>query len=188
MIGRWNRALGPRRLRRALRSATRPPPSSILILCLGNICRSPYAERRLRRELTEAGLPSVDVGSAGFIRPGRPSPELARRVAAGRGVDLEDHQSRVLDAEVPRAVDLVLVMSRDQGRRFRRLAGSAAPRTIVLGDFDPEPSARRGIPDPFDCPEEVFDAVYERIDRCCRCLAGALAAAVPFVPTVEEGR
>lgn len=181
MIGWWNRLIGPWRLRRALRAATRPPPASILVLCLGNICRSPYAEHRLRTELSRAGLPSIDIDSAGFIRPGRPSPELARRVAAGRGVDLEDHRSRVLeaDAEAPGPADLVLVMSPEQRRRFRRLAGPASPRTLVLGDFDPEPSARRAIPDPFDCPEDVFVAVYERIDRCCRCLAGALAQAAP---------
>lgn len=149
---------------------------SILIVCLGNICRSPYAEQRLADELAARGV-SATVTSAGFILPGRPSPPAARRVAARRGVDLEEHFSRVFTPEELEAADLVLVMSPGQSRRLRTESGVRPACGVVLGDLDPLEVDRRTIADPFDRPDDVFEEVYARIDRCCRALANSLAAA-----------
>lgn len=75
-----------------------------------------------------------------------------------------------------RDVDVVLVMSPRQRRQLREEAhGEYGGVCLVLGDLDPEPIDRRTIVDPFDAPEEVFEAVYERIDRCSRMLVEALA-------------
>lgn len=173
------RLLHPRRRRRVLRElAALPPPRSILVVCLGNICRSPYAEYRLTEELARAGLADVQVVSAGFILPGRPSPEAARRVAARRGIDLEDHRSRVVTPSMAREADLALVMAPRQLTELRQAAGTEQDGLpIVLGDLDPEPIDRRTIVDPYDQSDEVFEAVYERIDRCCRVLVEALEGA-----------
>jgi protein-tyrosine phosphatase len=173
------RFLHPRRRRRALRSlAAVPAPRLILAVCLGNICRSPYAARRLNEELGRAGIDDIHVRSAGFIQPGRPSPKAARQVAARRGLDLDDHRSQVVTPAMLRQADVVLVMSPGQLRQLRQEAGEApAGLRIVLGDLDPESIDRRTIVDPFGETEEVFEAVYERIDRCCRALVGALSCA-----------
>jgi protein-tyrosine phosphatase len=170
------RLLHHRRHRRALHVlAALRAPRSIVVVCLGNICRSPYAGHRLDRELSLAGLDAVDVRSAGFIQPGRPSPAAARRVAARRGLDLTDHRSRLVTPSMLREVDLVLAMSPRQRRQLRQeVAGEHGGLHIILGDLDPEPIDRRTIVDPFGEPDEVFEAVYERIDRCCRALVGAL--------------
>lgn len=155
-----------------------PAPRSILVICLGNICRSPYAEHRLTDELARAGLDDVRVVSAGFILPGRSSPEAARRVAARRGLDLENHRSRVVTPEMARAADVTLVMAPGQLRQLRQVAGAEpGGPSIVLGDLDPSPIDRRTIVDPYDQSDDVFEAVYERIDRCCRRLVEALSCA-----------
>lgn len=173
------RLLHSRRRRRALHElAVVPAPRSILVICLGNICRSPYAEHRLTDELARAGLDGVRVVSAGFILPGRPSPEAARRVAARRGVDLEDHRSRVVTPAMAREADVALVMAPSQVRQLRQVAGTEPDGpSIVLGDLDPAPIDRRTIVDPYDQPDDVFEAVYQRIDRCCQSLVEALSRA-----------
>lgn len=173
------RRLHPRRRHRALRElAARPAPRSILVVCLGNICRSPYAEHRLTDELSRRGLDDVLVRSAGFIRPGRRSPAAARRAAARRGVDLEGHRSRVVTPSMLGDAGVILVMSPGQLRQLRReVDEEPGGLRIVLGDLDPDPIDRRTIVDPFDMSDEVFDRVYERIDRCCEALAEALSAA-----------
>lgn len=158
--------------------AALPAPRSILVVCLGNICRSPYAEYRLTGELSRAGLDDVHVVSAGFILPGRPSPEAARRVAARRGLDLEDHRSRVVTPSMVREADVALVMAPRQLTQLRQVAAAEqGGLPIVLGDLDPEPIDRRTIIDPYDQSDEVFEAVYARIDRCCRALVEALPCA-----------
>lgn len=174
------RLLHTGRRRRALRQlATLPAPRSILVICLGNICRSPYAEHRLTEELARTGLDEVRVVSAGFILPGRPSPDAARRVAARRGLDLENHRSRVVAPAMAREADVILVMAPRQRAQLRQAAGAEPGRSsIVLGDLDPAPIDGRTIIDPYDQSNEVFEAVFERIDRCCRLLVEALAPAV----------
>jgi len=77
-----------------------------------------------------------------------------------------------------READVVLVMSPGQLGQLRQEADEApAGLRIVLGDLDPESIDRRTIVDPFDEAEDVFETVYERIDRCCRALVGALSCA-----------
>lgn len=165
--------LHPYRRRRARRTLQRSRADSLLIVCLGNICRSPYAERRLREEF---GGEAPSVTSAGFIGPGRPSPEVARRLAMARGIDLEDHRSRVLTPGMLSGAELVVVMSGAQRRDLRREFGDCSAPVILLGDLDPDPVDRRKITDPFDCSEAVFRAVFDRIDRCCRELVGAMTS------------
>lgn len=173
------RLLHAGRRRRAFRElAALPAPRSILVVCLGNICRSPYAEHRLTDEFARAGVDEVRVVSAGFILPGRPSPDAARRVAARRGLDLENHRSQVVTPAMAREADVTLVMAPAQLRQVRQVAGvEPGGPSIVLGDLDPELIDRRTIVDPYDQADDVFEAVYERIDRCCRSLMEALPCA-----------
>lgn len=147
------------RARTALAGA--PPPRSILVVCLGNICRSPFAQADLERRL--GGAP-VSVRSVGFIRPGRPPPAEALAVAAERGFDLSEHRSRILDGERS-PVDLVVFMDPRHVPRAGA-AGVQARRSICLGDLDPRPIATRAVADPFGAPLEQFRRSFDRIERC----------------------
>jgi protein-tyrosine-phosphatase len=159
---------GRRRRSAARRVAARGRPATLLFICHGNICRSPYAEASARRRLGAA----TRVESAGFIGPDRASPAEAVAAASEVGIDLTAHRSRVLTPEMLRAAGLVVVM--DAGQRERLLLGrwALADRIVVLGDFDPEPIERRAIPDPVEKPVEAFRSCYARIERCVALLCG----------------
>ena len=178
MVGRLldapARLLHPFR-RRAARAALRGrAPRTIVVVCHGNICRSPVAAALLLRALGPAG---TRVESAGFIGPNRPAPRDAITAAARRGVDLADHRSRLLTADVVGAADLLVVMEPEQQRAVCERFGRWPRDVIVLGDLDPAAVEGRTIRDPVNQPSEVFDQSYERIERCVREFVGAVVGA-----------
>jgi protein-tyrosine phosphatase len=151
-----------------------PLPRSILVLCHGNVCRSPYAEVALRLRLEAARLP-IDVASAGFIGPDRSPPPEALAAAIDRGSDMSGHVSQLVRTELLDRSDLVVVMNRGQeadilGRRPR-----VTRRVLVLGDLDPQSFALHEIADPWGRPRSAFDACYDRIDRCVETLVASLS-------------
>jgi protein-tyrosine phosphatase len=174
-----DRLLHPLRRRRARRTLlAHRKLAGLLVLCHGNICRSPYATAVLRRGLDAAGRHEVRVDSAGFIGPGRPPPLIALQVAARRGYDLASHLSSLVAGEALPAYDLILVMDRAQRRWLHRLAPRGHSLVLLLGDFDPLAVVTRAIPDPVSGPPELFETVYDRIDRCVAALLNALQGGI----------
>jgi protein-tyrosine phosphatase len=175
---RWlDLALHPVRRQRALaRLAARPAPSTVLMVCHGNICRSPYAEVALRAALPDPFRERIRVVSAGFLAGERPAPAVAIEVAARRGRDLRAHRSRALDADLVRGADLVVVMEPRQARALQWFYGVDARAVLVLGDLDASAAGGRAIRDPIFQPAEVFEECYARIDRCVQVLAEAITA------------
>ncbi|HUP20688.1 MAG TPA: hypothetical protein VM778_12145, partial [Gemmatimonadota bacterium] len=149
-------------------------PASVLFICHGNICRSPYAAEVLAHRLVLRGRNNGRVRSAGFVGPDRPSPAEAIAVAALRGHDLRGHRSRLLETVELRETDVIVVMDAGQQRAIARMAGRPRSEIVVLGDLDPGRIERRGIRDPWGEPAGVFEEVYARIDRCVEELARAL--------------
>ena len=139
---------------------------TVLVMCYGNICRSPYAAAKLRRLLRERGDQAVRVDSAGFVGPHRESPPEAMDEASARGLDLRRHRSRVISAESAQRAGLIVVMEPGQAREVHRRFGIPVERLLVLGDLDPEPIRTRVILDPVLKPRAVFAECYDRIDRC----------------------
>lgn len=138
----------------------------ILFVCLGNICRSPYAEAWLRERDG-----AWDAASAGFIGPGRPPDEKAVTVARERGIDHRSHRSRLVERAMLDRADAVVVFDRSHLRRLRRVAPEHARRAVLLGDLDPRWAGRRGIPDPYGEPVDTFRRTFDRIERCLGTLA-----------------
>lgn len=153
------------------------PRRSLLIVCHGNICRSPYAAAALAHALPGRVAWPVTIRSAGFIGPGRPPPGEAVTIAARHGVDLSRHRSRTLTAALVRGADLVVVMDAVQRRAVVEQFGARADDVVLLGDFDPAPIEMRAIRDPVEQPLDVFEEAYGRIDRCATMLAKAIGAA-----------
>ena len=154
-------------LRRRLR------PADLLVVCHGNICRSPFAAALLARPLVAMG---IRVESAGFVGPDRPSPRDAVRVAEAWGVDLSTHRSRLLTPQRVRQAELIVVMDPAQGRAICERFGRSPRDILALGDMDPEPLVVRVIRDPVEQGPAAFAASYERIERCVAGLVGALAS------------
>jgi protein-tyrosine phosphatase len=110
------------------------PSVDILILCTGNICRSPMAEGLLRERLRERGI-DASVSSAGLSFDDRPATDDAIEAAAGYGLDLRDHRSRMLFPEFVERADLVLAMERLHAREAIVLADDALARTFTLKEL-----------------------------------------------------
>jgi protein-tyrosine phosphatase len=149
-------------------------PRVVLVVCHGNICRSPYAAALLRRALPQSTQKAVRIVSAGFSGPGRSCPQFAIDVAATRGFDLSQHRSQPLTSQTVGAADLIVVMERGQGEALRRLWHSNGCPVLVLGDLDPNPIDTRQIEDPVEQSREIFERSYSRIERCVQELAAAV--------------
>ena len=165
--------LHPYRRRKALEGARASRGAErIVVICLGNICRSPYAEVSLRFMLAERRIPGKNVISGGLIGPGRKVPDEAISVAGHLAPELARHESRLVSPEMLGPDDLLVVMAPRMAGDVRRRLGYAAP-TLVLGDLDPDPVNGRTITDPWGGPPEGFTASFNRIDRCLAALLDA---------------
>jgi protein-tyrosine phosphatase len=155
------------------------PELSVLMVCLGNICRSPTAEGVLRTKLERLGLHErVRVESAGTHGEKGGAPD-ARAVAAAakRGYDLSRIRSRrVVSAELA-AYDLVLAMDSDNLAFLRE----ACPRELqgrlrLLLREDGAPDDGRDVPDPYYGGPAGFEHVLDLIEAACDKLAQDLRA------------
>jgi protein-tyrosine-phosphatase len=151
-------------------------PRSVVFLCHGNVCRSPFAAAVFTHLAQQSPHISAMASSAGFIGPGRQSPIEARDAAVRRSYELESHRSQLATAAILRGADLIVVMSADQARAAYLAGGAPRAPIVLLGDFDPRPIDRRTILDPWGKSTAVFDASYDRIERCVRELVTALDA------------
>ena len=142
---------------------------SILVVCYGNVCRSPYLEAVLRRD-----LPNVAVSSAGFVGPGRPVPAHSLAIAGARGIDLSEFRSRPIARAAVASMDLVVVMDAKQAREVERGFRVWPNRIVVAGDLDPHPSSTRAIRDPWGESIETFTSSFDRLDRCAATLTRLL--------------
>ena len=163
---------GPRHRRAIATVRALGTPRTIFVVCLGNVCRSPYLAAVLQR-----ALPHVDVRSAGFIGAGRPVPEASREEAARRGLDLSSFRSGPIHAAFARSSDLVIVMDVEQRTRLVRLAGVERSRIVIAGDLDPLPAPRRAIFDPWKHGADVFAETFDRLDRCAESIVANLLPA-----------
>ena len=169
-----DRLLQPLRRRKAIVALrSRPRPSHVLVVCHGNIWRSPVGGALLARELAPLG---IEVQTAGFIGFNRPAPPEAIAAAQRHAIDLASHRSRPITAALLRATDLIVVMDPAQHRLLRERYGFGSKGVLVLGDVDPGTADTRTIRDPVDQKQDVFEQVYERIARCVRELGRILTA------------
>ena len=123
----------------------------ILVLCTGNICRSPMAEAFLRRRLADLGV-EARVHSAGRLFADVPA--TAEGVAAMRalGLDTSAHRSRRLTADMARTADLVLAMAREHVRDVAVIGQDVWPRAFTLKEL-----VRRGTSVGARSPGQSFD-------------------------------
>lgn len=139
----------------------------ILVVCTGNICRSPMAEGLLRHRLPPGLRRKTRVHSAGTHGlDGEPAALHAIQAAAAQGIDIRGHRARSLDPEMVRRADLILVMEPFQRDIITRaLPSKAWDRVRLLADFE-TPRQSDTIDDPYHQPPEVYQACLERIGRC----------------------
>jgi protein-tyrosine phosphatase len=144
-------------------------PRSILVVCHGNICRSPYLQAVLQR-----ALPDLVITSAGFVGSDRAVPEISVALSAERGLDLSRYRSRPLTRSTVGNADLVIVMDAHQARLLSRMFLINRGQVVIAGDLDPRFDASRAITDPWNQTKEVFESSFDRLDRCAANLVSIL--------------
>jgi protein-tyrosine phosphatase len=118
---------------------------SVLVVCIGNICRSPMGEA-----LIAAALPNIKVSSAGVgALVGQPADALARELMAKRGLDIESHRAR----------QLILVMDEEQRLHINEKHPLTRGKLFRLGEV-----ARVDIPDPYRLGQPAFERALKLID------------------------
>jgi protein-tyrosine-phosphatase len=149
----------------------------VLVLCKGNICRSPFAAELLKKRAVDRNM-RLDVRSAGLdTMPGHDADPLAKSTARNYGVELERHRTACVTTDMLSWADLVLVMEPAHVVHLRGTAREAVPRTFLLGHF--ASNATTDIRDPYGGSPEDFRQCYAIIDEACEGLLGLIAGRVP---------
>jgi protein-tyrosine phosphatase len=152
----------------------------VLLVCTGNVCRSPMAEGVLRKMLRDSAQHGeVIVESAGtFAAEGAPASSDAIEVTAESGGDLRGHVARSLTARLVGRADLILTMEPEHGDRLLSLFPDAARKTHLITTFGDSSGDPLGIPDPIGRGREVYERTLRSIDASLRAALPKIGALV----------
>jgi protein-tyrosine phosphatase len=151
---------------------------AVLLVCLGNICRSPLAEAAVRAEAARIGLDlEVDSAGTGAWHAGDAPDRRAQAVALRHGIDISAYRARqVTPADFTRFSHIV-ALDEDNLADLRRLAPAGGTATIgLLLDHVPE-RAGQGVRDPYYGNEDGFDATWDDVTAGARGLVRAIVEA-----------
>lgn len=142
-----------------------PAELRVLMVCLGNICRSPTAEAVLRHKLAQTGLAErveLDSAGTGGWHIGEPPDGRAIRHAAQRGYDLSPLRGRRVSDEDFRRFDLILAMDEDNLAELERLRPEDGTAEVRLFADAPVPDPYMGGPEGFVHVLDLIEAASER--------------------------
>jgi protein-tyrosine phosphatase len=132
---------------------------NILVVCLGNVCRSPVAEFLFRRELGERDIRVSSAGLGALV--GQPMDENAMALLKERGIDASEHRARQLEPSMLREADLILAMEQRHLNSVARLAPEASGKVFLFDKWH----AGGDVPDPYRRSQRVFEQVHASIER-----------------------
>lgn len=141
----------------------------ILMVCLGNICRSPLAEAILQDKAFRAGLAwSVESAGTNSYHTGAPPHLLSQKVALLHGLDISQQRAQKFSADDFEVFDKIYALASDVMDEIKRIAKNKfdpAKAELLMNEI--YPGNNIDVPDPYYGPEEGYHAVYKMIDKVC---------------------
>jgi protein-tyrosine-phosphatase len=148
--------------------------SKILFVCIGNICRSPFAQGLFTKKMRQIRQKDFHADSAGLLAlPGNSATFLAQKVAAEYGVDMAGHKAKRLSQELVDWADLILIMEKFHKDELLSDFPEASDKTFLIRHFARFGTKSRGVADPYGlqydayrfCYLDIEDAVLGLVDH-----------------------
>ena len=140
--------------------------NKILVVCVGNICRSPTGEALLKKM-----LPQKDIRSAGVqALVGHAADEQAKKIALQRGVEMHAHIAAQLDIEMCQEADLILVMETSHINAVEKICPTVRGKVMLFGQW----LTNKDIADPYRQSDDMFELVYQQIEAAANKWAAKL--------------
>ena len=132
---------------------------NILIVCVGNICRSPAAEALLAHKLENKRLTISSAGIGALV--GNPMDKNAHEVLQDHGLAHTAHRARQVDSDMLHRADLILAMEQSHIQHIRQIAPEVHGKTFLMGKWLDDME----IPDPFRQSKPAFEHVHSLLTQ-----------------------
>jgi protein-tyrosine-phosphatase len=155
----------------------------ILVVCTGNICRSPMAAGLLRHRLPPALQGRVAVGSAGTnALHGQQAEPHAVQTMARHGIDIRTHRAHQLTRDLAQRADLILAMEQAHVAAAQKLLLWHKSHAQLLTQFDPAANAPE-VRDPYGHSIEAYEACFQTLEPC---IVGVIAHLTTRLPAAAD--
>ena len=128
---------------------------NILVVCIGNICRSPMAEALLKQALPNHTISSAGIGAL----VGKPADPFSVQLMAEQGIDISEHRAQQVSLDIVGRAELILVMDKEQKTYLDTQYMAARGKVFRLSE-----AAKTDIPDPYREGIDSFRNAYQLID------------------------
>lgn len=147
--------------------------TKVLMVCLGNICRSPLAEGILKSKIDQELVMVDSAGTAGYHVGSRPD-HRSIAIAQRHGINIDDQRSRRFSRQDFRDFNLIYAMDRSNYRNIISLAKNEEDIKKVKLLLEETSMENKEVPDPYYDADDGFEQVYEMINRACEAIADRL--------------
>lgn len=149
-------------------------PVKILMVCLGNICRSPLAEGILASKLPKNDF-LVDSAGTGHWHVGNPPDKRSILTAEKNGIDITNQRGKLFKASFFQEYDYIYVMDTNNYADVINMAKNEDEKKkvqLILDEIFPGENV--DVPDPYSGIQSNFDQVFEMLEEACESIANKL--------------
>lgn len=134
----------------------------ILVVCIGNICRSPVGEGLLKMYFPDKEIFSAGIFSESSKLVGSPADPQMIDLARENGLDISQHKSQQLTKELCHSSDLILVMERAHIELVQQMSPESVGKVMLYGHWL---VSQKEIPDPYRKSQEAFEYSYKMLEN-----------------------